>query len=122
VRHHLQKVLARQGHAAFGGLQAACRDMHEDGAAGCCSPRTPVVGDDDDDIVEPVAAPEMLRTCRIGMLDAAVVVAVVRCVAPSVVRPGRGEGEARARPREFVAAVEGAFEPKAGFSRRFYGW
>ena len=85
--------LRRDSDAAFGRREIFARDVEEDGAAGAAFCRSKIVVDDDDDIVEPVGAPEALVACRSREADRLVVGAVGGIVAPAGVAMDGGDGQ-----------------------------
>jgi hypothetical protein len=114
----LDEIVASQRDAAFGRLQSTFGDMHKDRAAFCAHAWVAIVVDHHDHVVEAVLAPESFRARRIGMLYGAVVVAVIRCVAPSVVGSCLSQRESRLGTAKRVAPPEAPFEAKRAAWRR----
>ena len=104
--------------ASFRRPEPLARDMHEDGAAGTAAARAAVVIDDDNDIVLVIVAPEAFGSLWVGEANKAIVVAVVRCVAPSVLRPGCGKAQRCLRPAVGIGAEKTTFEAEDPSGRR----
>jgi hypothetical protein len=92
--------------------------MDENGAAATAYPGPVVVPDDDDQVVEVIGPPKALGACAIGMSNVAVVVAILRSVAPPVIHSQRPEWQARARSSQAVCAKEGLPHRKTANGRR----
>ena len=118
ARKQLQEIVACERYAAFRRLQSVLGDMHEDRASLCAHARAAIVVKHHDDIVKPVLSPKAFGARRIGVFYGAVVVAVIRCVAPSVIGPCLSQRDGRSRTAKCVAPPEGSFElERAAWSR-----
>jgi Amt family ammonium transporter len=106
ARQHPLKVLAAQSDAAFGRRISWWGNMQEDGTAAAAHAWALVVARDHDDIVKVVRPPKPLGARRVGVAHLSVVVAVLRGIAPAVVRTQRRHRKQGLRTRHAVGPIE----------------
>ncbi len=86
--------------------------MQEDGASPAFDPRSLVVPEIDDDIVEVIVPPDGFVPCRVGEANMAIVTPVADIVAPAVVGLRPSQGEKRSRLYQAVGAIKPFTEGK----------
>lgn len=82
--------------------------MQEDSAAAMATTRPCVVIEHNDDVVNMIGAPQVFRTRWIGQAYEAIVVAIERCVAPTIAKSNSGCRQRRLRPRLAIGPVQHA--------------
>ena len=110
-----------QRHAARRRAQIRPRHVHEHGAAAAGDARAGVVVDLDDEVVEPVVAPQPVAWFIGRAAERPVVAAVARVLAPGVVRRDPADRQQGARPRPAVGPPpqpQRAETARAGSRRR----
>ena len=99
-------MAAPERHAPRRRRIVGARAMQEDRAALARHDRCIVVPDDDDQIVEMIAAPKLLRAGRVGQAYRLVVPRIARRIAPAVGGRQRPHRQSRHRHREPIRPVE----------------
>ena len=110
LAQYLDEIGKFQRDAAFGGAHVRACDVKEDRASPPRHDRFVVVSQDDDNVVEIVAAPQPLRARLVRQFDLPIIKRIFRVVAPPVAGADRGDRERRLRPRDLVGAVKHAPE------------
>jgi hypothetical protein len=108
---HQQQIPAGECDAALRRREMRSRQMDEDRAAGAAHSWPRVVVDNDDHVIDAVAAPKFLCAGGIGVADMPVIVAVPDGVAPSIVGPQRPGRQPRPRPLRSIGPEEHQHRP-----------
>lgn len=101
-----EDIAAPEGDAAGGRSETRAREVEENRTAAVPAPGAGVVGEDDDDVVEVVRAPQVLGAGWVGVAHRTVVVRVTWGVAPAVARRKRTDLETGPWPRNPAGPVE----------------
>src|ERR1043166_1720263 len=107
-----QRLLG-EGQTACGWAEIRARHMDEYGAAASTHQRPTVVVDLDDEVVEPIVAPQAVAGLAVGEPNGPVVAAVRRVLAPAILMGDAAHRKQRAGPRPAVRTPPHPDRPKA---------
>lgn len=95
----------RNCYAACGWRKSWPRKMEEDGAAAIAAARTDIPVKNNDDVIKSVIPQHPFMACGVGHLDRAIVISVVRNLAPAEIGVDRVQGQPRLEPEAAASNV-----------------
>lgn len=113
-----QEIRPSHGHTTLCRCVSLARAVQEYRAAPAHRARPQIVVQHHHDVVQAVLAPHAFGRSRIWMPDRAIVVAIARCIAPSIIGPEGTQRQPEPRPRNPVGAIIRANQPEPPDRRR----